>query len=78
MNDQPILVVGVDGTDQSLRAVRYAVAEAARTGGWLRLVHAEPELVPMAPMLPLVSIESLDEVSERILNEAYGVALDSG
>jgi nucleotide-binding universal stress UspA family protein len=78
MNDQPILVVGVDGTDQSLRAVRYAVAEAARTGARLRLVHAEPELVPMAPMLPLVSVESLDEVSERILNEAYGVALDSG
>ena len=70
------IVVGVDGTDQSRLAVRYAVLEAQRRDCGLRLVHAAPETVPMAPMLPLISVESLDQVSQRIVNEAKQLAYD--
>ncbi|HET9859959.1 MAG TPA: universal stress protein [Nocardioidaceae bacterium] len=70
------VVVGVDGSEQSLNAVRYAVQEAQRHGSPLRLVHVAPETVPMAPMLPLVSVETLDQVSHRIINEAKVLADD--
>lgn len=70
------VVVGIDGTDQSLRAVRYAALEALRLGSRLRLVHAQPETTPLAPMLPLVGSETLDEVSTRIVAEARRVAVE--
>lgn len=37
------VVVGVDGTPASVNAVRYALREAAATGGRVRLVHVMPE-----------------------------------
>lgn len=70
------IVVGVDGTDQSLLAVRYAVLEAQRQGCGLRLVHAAPEIVPMAPSYPLLSVENVDRVSHRIVNEAKQLVHD--
>lgn len=70
------IVVGVDGTDRSMRALQFAVQDAQRLGCGLRLVHATPETVPMAPMLPLISVETLDQVSHRILNEAAQMACD--
>jgi nucleotide-binding universal stress UspA family protein len=36
-----VVVAGVDGSESSLRAVRWAAGEAARRGAQLRLVHAE-------------------------------------
>jgi nucleotide-binding universal stress UspA family protein len=38
------IVVGVDGTEVSLGAVRWAAQEAARRGATLRIVHAAPYL----------------------------------
>lgn len=73
--ERPI-VVGIDGSDQSMQAVRYAVQEAQRMHCGLRLVHATPETVPMAPMLPLVSVETLDQVSHRLVNQAKILAYD--
>ena len=70
------IVVGVDGTDQGRLAVRYAVLEAQRLGCGLRLVHATPETVPMAPMVPLISVDTLDQVSHRIVNEGKQLAYD--
>lgn len=64
------IVVGVDGTDQSHRAIRYAVHEAQGHEGGLRLVHAIHETAPMAPMLPLISAESFAEVGQSIVREA--------
>ena len=37
--------------------MRYAVAEAARTGAELRLVHVGPGDPPMAPMMPSIPSE---------------------
>ena len=76
VSEEGPVVVGVDGSDEGLRAVRYAVREAQRAGCGLRLVHAAPETVPMAPMLPLVSVETIDRVSHRIVNEAKQLAYD--
>lgn len=64
------VVVGVDGTDQSTRALRYAVREAQRHDCGIHIVHAVHETAPVAPMLPLVSMETFDEVGRRIVTDA--------
>ena len=51
------VVLGVDGGQGSAGAMRYAVAEAARTGAELRLVHVGPGYLPMAPMMPSIPSE---------------------
>jgi nucleotide-binding universal stress UspA family protein len=73
-HDKPPVVVGVDGTDQSLNAVRFAVAEAVRMGCGLCLVHALPELADTAPIVPLAGFEIFDEVSQRIMQQAEQTA----
>ena len=70
------IVVGVDGTDQSIRAVRYAVREAQRQDCGLRVVHAIHETAPMAPMLPMVSVETFEQVGQRLVAEAKQLAYD--
>ncbi|GAA4677832.1 universal stress protein [Pseudonocardia yuanmonensis] len=60
------VTVAVDGTDAGLRAVRWAVAEAAARGGPLTLVHAAPYAAGSAG--------SLRAHASRILARAYTVA----
>jgi nucleotide-binding universal stress UspA family protein len=67
----PTLVVGVDGSPDSLRALRYAGAEAASTGAVLRLVHVVPDFVPVSPMLPNVPID-LVPLGSSVLEKASG------
>lgn len=67
------VVVGVDGTDDSDRAIRYAVAEATRTGRRLRLVHVRHESVLTAPMLLLFHAETLRAVGSGILDDAEAI-----
>ena len=71
--DLPVLV-GVDGSEESLLAVRYGVDAAHRAGCGLQLAHAVPEVVPMTPMLPLVGVETLEETGRRILRTAHRAA----
>ena len=70
------IVVGVDGSEQSDRAVRYAVIEARRRGCGITLVHAIHETAPMAAMLPLYSIEAFTEVGRRLVEDAEKLAQD--
>jgi nucleotide-binding universal stress UspA family protein len=63
-------VVGVDGSEQGARAVRYAVEEASRTGSGVRLVHTLFEAVPMAPMLPVLGGDTLEDAGRQILDQA--------
>jgi nucleotide-binding universal stress UspA family protein len=70
------VVVGVDGSEQSDRAVHYAVAEARRRGTGVTLVHAVHETAPMAAMLPLYSVEAFAEVGRRLVDDAERLVLD--
>lgn len=47
------LVVGVDGTPSSAAALRYAMKEAARSGGKVDVLHVVADYVPMAGMYPI-------------------------
>jgi len=69
-----VVVVGVDGSDDASRAIRYATDEIARSGGRLRLVHVVPETTPMAAMLPLYGTDTLVEVGRRLLADAEATA----
>ncbi|HEX6875601.1 MAG TPA: universal stress protein [Nocardioidaceae bacterium] len=69
------VVVGIDGSAQSDRAVRFAVIEARRRNAGILLVHAVHETAPMAAMLPLYSVESFAEVGQRLVNDAERLAL---
>ncbi len=66
------VVVGVDGSADSLRAVEFAVQEAIRAQCGIRIVHARH--VPRSPMTSLVSSRSLDHAGTRIISEAVAAA----
>lgn len=72
-----VVVVGVDGSADAARAIRYATEEVGRTGGRLRLVHVVPETVPMAAMMPLFGTDTLVEVGHRLLADAETQAASS-
>ncbi len=67
---KPPVVAGVDGTDQGLQAVRFAVAEAQRAGCGVRLVHVMPETAATAPIVPLSGFESFDKMAEQVMQQA--------
>lgn len=70
------VVVGVDGSEHSDRAVRYAVTEARRRGVGITLVHAVYETAPMAAMLPLYSVEAFTEVGRRMVEDGERIIHD--
>jgi nucleotide-binding universal stress UspA family protein len=62
------IVVGVDGSEGSRAALRWALAEAAQRGVPLRVIHASgpPYIGPRGPVLPMLNyvvsgIEGKDE-----------------
>ena len=66
------VVVGVDGSDQSTRALQLALAQARRTGGTLIAVHAlqlPPGAGASAPN-PGVNLVDHREMAEKTLNDA--------
>lgn len=67
--DLPI-VVGVNGSPESDRAVRYAVLRADDLGCGVLLVNAVHEIVPISPMWPLLTGDSLMDVGLGILADA--------
>jgi nucleotide-binding universal stress UspA family protein len=71
-----VVVIGVDGTEEADRAIRYGVAEAVRENRSVRLVHVVHESVPLTPMLPMFGTDTLRAVGTRILAEAEQRARD--
>ncbi len=73
--DAPI-VVGVDGSPDSVRALRFAVGEAERAHAEVWLVNAIHEAVPFAPMWPMLTSERLTGVGRELLADVTVVAED--
>lgn len=67
-----MVVVGVDGSDDALRALRFAVAETRRRHGFLRIVHVQPEGATgsPSPSVPLVPESSWHEVAAGVVKDA--------
>lgn len=66
------VVVGVDGSAASVTATRYAVAEARRTGGAVRVVHVLPDFAPAAYPLPMQEIADAGRAVLRTTVEQVG------
>lgn len=72
------VVVGVDGTDEGRRALRYGIGLARAFDAPLRLVHVRQENLLLAPMLPMVPDPTLLEVAQDVLDEAVRDAREMG
>ena len=66
------IVVGIDASDPSLDALRWALDEARLRGAELELVHAfpRPEMVGMTMIVTLPSDDELRAASEQVLESA--------
>lgn len=73
------VVVGVDGTTANGGALRFAVEEARRTGGTLKLVHVVPDYVPISPFMPITPGDLTDtgtQVLSGVEETVRGLAPD--
>lgn len=70
------VVVGIDGSHDSDRALRCAAALVNREGLALRLVHVVSDVQAYAPMGPYISEGLFAEIGEQVLNSAEKLALE--
>ncbi|MFN8050158.1 MAG: universal stress protein [Acidimicrobiales bacterium] len=64
------VVVGVDGSETSRRALRWAVEDARARGGWIEVVHSW--LLPAAFGFPTIAVPDVavfEEAAEALLDE---------
>ena len=71
------ITVGIDGTEDGLRAVDYAAAEARTTGAHLLLVHVLA-LSPTSVELPSSTEDVLGLAGERVVETARARAVSAG
>jgi len=67
------ILVGVNGSEGSAAAIRFAAREAVRRDIGLRLVHVMPDYVPVAPMYPPfyeLTPEDVQSAGRKILEDA--------
>lgn len=72
------VVVGVDGSDDSGRALDYAARQALVAGGSLHLVHAVDDAVVAGAWGVVHDVGALEEAGRESLAEATARALDLG
>jgi len=65
----PIIVAVGDGLHEE-SSLRFAAAEALRTGSPLRVVHVVPEVGPRAARAPVISPELAEPAAHRLLEVA--------
>ncbi|WP_433190123.1 universal stress protein [Actinoallomurus sp. CA-150999] len=81
------IIVGTDGSDQSLNAVAWAAEEAVRRGLPLRIVHAEAEWLYDTPVDPRIGLvrewlltggkDLLEKAVAAARERAPGIAVDT-
>lgn len=76
--DRPRILVGVDGSEDGLRAVRYAVNEAQATDADLWLVHALDDGVITGGWGVLYDPSIIEETATTVLTEARLAAEAAG
>ncbi|MFF7443416.1 universal stress protein [Streptomyces sp. NPDC008122] len=70
------IVVGVDGSEPSLKALKWAAAQAALTGGPLQAVISWDYPAVWASVMPGVPLQyDPEELSQRILDQAVDATL---
>lgn len=74
----PLIVVGVDGSDDGLRAVRFGVGAARRTNGELLLVNAVDDTLMAGAWGVVYDPEVLQAAGVTANEEAKAVALEMG
>jgi nucleotide-binding universal stress UspA family protein len=67
------VVVGVDGTQNTLRAVRYAALAATAAGADLEVVHVVPLRLPVGPVRPVEPPE-FEDLAQSIVQDAAVLA----
>jgi nucleotide-binding universal stress UspA family protein len=70
------VVAGVDGSEESDRAVRFALAEARRRDVGVLLVHVVPVSAPLGGRFPQFDVDYFTDVSRRIVDDAERLAQD--
>jgi nucleotide-binding universal stress UspA family protein len=75
------MVVGVDGTPASANALRYALTEAARSGGRVDVFHVIPDHAPIAYPIPLGELmeagrAALDATLRQVGEAGHGAVGD--
>lgn len=80
MSESETIVVGVDGSDNSQHALRWAIDRARRTGGRIRAVHAwhipYSAFGPGPLGAPSIPGDTLEQYSEGLLDAALGTVED--
>lgn len=76
---RPRILVGVDGSKDGLRAVRYAMREARVSGADLWVVHVVDDMAPITGLWEVVAApDPLRKVGEAKVAEALAVLADEG
>lgn len=76
--DQRRVLVGVDGSDDGLRAVRYGARSVLRDGGLLHLVHVVDDAVLAGAWGVVYDPSALQEAGQQAVVEAARVAREVG
>jgi nucleotide-binding universal stress UspA family protein len=74
------IVVGVDSSATSLKALRWALDEARLRGSRVELVHAfpRPELIGMTMVVTLPSDDELRAASQQVVDESLAAVGGAG
>lgn len=77
----PRIVVGVDGSEGSREALRWAVGQARLCGGWVEVVHAWefPSLAMSRfgnTVLPVVAREDVEKAADELIRDELVEVLD--
>lgn len=73
------ILVGVDGSEDGLRAVRYAVREALATDSDLWIVNVVDETAMVSGLWDIVvPYQELEQIGRRLLQDALAVVVEEG